>query len=172
MHVWGCQTVDSKEMAFGDVATEIDPGLRLKPATPAWRVASAIASIAALGDRALIGDAIRRHGSADDRRQARQELRRDVRLPSRREPANSARGPVRLASPIHSARFSGGSGHLLPLAVLCGRLLFGLEGRARSSAALRHGLRRRRLEPENEGVEQVGIRRGGSKGNADAASTF
>src|SRR3546814_17148757 len=43
---------------------------------------------------------------------------------------------------------------------------------ARSSAALPHGLRRRRLQPENEGAEQVGIRTGGSEGNADAASTF
>src|SRR3546814_5091213 len=50
--------------------------------------------------------------------------------------------------------------------------LFGLKGWARSSAALPHGLRRRRLQPENEGAEQVGIRTGGSEGNADAASTF
>src|SRR3546814_2350266 len=50
--------------------------------------------------------------------------------------------------------------------------LFGLKGWARRSAALPHGLRRRRLQPENEGAEQVGIRTGGSEGNADAASTF
>jgi len=47
-----------------------------------------------------------------------------------------------------------------------------LKGWARSSAALPHGLRRRRLEPKNEGAEQVGIRTGRSEGNADAASTF
>ena len=50
--------------------------------------------------------------------------------------------------------------------------LFGSKGWARSSAALPHGLRRRRLEPENEGAEQIGIRTGRSEGNADAASTF
>jgi hypothetical protein len=51
--------------------------------------------------------------------------------------------------------------------------LFGLKdaGLGRS-AALPRWLRRRRLEPENEGAEQVGIRTGGSEGNADAASAF